>query len=168
MSRHFWITAAALMLLGCTPSATDLPSSGPTGTVPSAPVTAAEFDVGPIESAQAYLAEPRYADADLERGELLSLGCIACHTFKIGEPHLLGPNLGGIFGSQAAGKDGFDYSPALEATGPIWTPPALEAWLARPAGFVPGTSMVFAGYGADSDRRDLVAYLLRMTQESAQ
>ena len=38
------------------------------------------------------------------------------------------------------------------------------AWLANPAGFVEGTTMPFTGYRAAEDRRDLIAYLLRVTQ----
>ena len=129
--------------------------------------SAASFDVGPVLPAQVYLAAPPYADADLEHGELLSLACIACHTLRPGEDPMLGPNLGGILGAPAAAKPGFEYSPALAASGLIWTPPALDAWLTDPARFVPGTSMVFAGYASATDRRDLIAYLLRVTAVEA-
>jgi cytochrome c len=46
----------------------------------------------------------------------------------------------------------------------VWTPKALEAWLAEPAGFVVGTTMGFSGYRSAEDRRDLIAYLLHATQ----
>jgi cytochrome c len=128
---------------------------------------AAGFDVGPIRAAAEYLVEPPFVDADFERGELLSLACIACHTLHVGEEPMLGPNLGGIIGAAAAAQPGFAYSDALTASGLVWTPAALDAWLAAPAGFVPGTSMVFAGYADASDRRDLIAYLLRETGSPA-
>jgi cytochrome c len=125
---------------------------------------AAGFDAGPVRTAAEYLAEPRFAAADLARGELLSLACAACHTLRADQGALVGPNLHGVFGRPAAALPGFAYSPALEATDLVWTPVALEAWLAEPAGFVVGTSMAFSGYRSAEDRRDLIAYLLRATQ----
>ncbi len=130
----------------------------------AAGLTAATFDVGPVLSPEAYLEDAAYADADLERGEILSLACVACHTLRAGQDHRLGPNLSGVFGTAAAQKPGFEYSQALLNAGLVWTPRALDAWLAAPATFVPGTSMVFAGYAAPEDRRNLIAYLLRATQ----
>jgi cytochrome c len=165
MSRSILFAALSLGSVACAPpDSSQTPVSG----APAVVQGASAFELGPIKSAQAYLEEPVYASADVERGELLSLACIACHTLSPGQDHMLGPNLGGIFGSPAAAKPGFDYSAALSSTGLTWTPPALDAWLAAPASFVPGTSMVFAGYSAPSDRRDLIAYLLRVTQQSAQ
>lgn len=126
--------------------------------------SAASFDVGPIMSAESYLQDVEYVDADFDRGELLSLACIACHTLETGQDHMLGPNLSGVFGAAAAQKPGFEYSSALVGAGLVWTPRALDAWLAAPASFVPGTSMVFAGYAQSEDRRNLIAYLLHTTQ----
>lgn len=127
-----------------------------------------ELGVGPVKTASAYLEERTYADADLERGELLSLACVVCHSLRPGEAPMQGPNLGGLFGSPAASKADFAYSEALASSGLVWTPPALDAWLAAPTSFVPGTSMVFAGYSSPDDRRDLIAYLLHATQPASQ
>jgi cytochrome c len=110
------------------------------------------------------LVDPRFAAADRARGELLSLACAACHTLAAGQGTLVGPNLQGVFGRQAGSVAGFAYSPALQATGLVWTPVSLEAWLAEPASFVAGTTMAFSGYRSADDRRDLIAYLLRATQ----
>lgn len=134
--------------------------------VPAAPArgTAAGFDAGPVRSAAEYLAEPRFVAANLERGELLGLACAACHKFRAGEGTLVGPNLHGVFGRRAAALPDFNYSPALAAAGLVWTPVSLEAWLAEPASFVVGTTMAFSGYRSADDRRDLIAYLLKITE----
>lgn len=96
---------------------------------------------------------------DLARGEILSFACRACHGIGPGEPSPLGPPLQGMFGRPAASLPGFDYSPALEASGIVWTAETLDAWLARPDEYIPGNNMAFAGFRSADDRRALIAYL---------
>ena len=130
----------------------------------AAVVRPVDFDAGPVKTAAEYLLQPEFANADAGRGELLGFACAACHKFRADEGTLIGPNLHGVFGRSAATVAGFDYSQALEQSGLVWTPTSLAAWLADPAGFVEGTTMVFAGYRSADERRDLIAYLLRATQ----
>lgn len=132
--------------------------------VPSAAPQAVEFDSGPVRTAAEYLADPKFAGADVSRGQLLSFACAACHTFGAAGGTLIGPNLHGVFGRRAASVAGFDYSPALASSGLVWTPVSLEAWLNEPASFVAGTKMAFTGYRSPDDRRDLIVYLLHATQ----
>jgi cytochrome c len=177
--RH-WCLAAALgsmLAAGCGPQAPpSLPTSAPAAGSPSgrvrsedttaadAPTPPAAFDVGEIKTAAEYLREPEFAEANTKRGELLSLACAACHSFGAGEKTIVGPNLHGVFGRPAGAVEGFDYSPGLKSSGLVWTPRALEAWLADPASFVADTKMTFSGYRSAEDRRDLIAYLLKATQ----
>lgn len=157
--------AAALalaVLAACGKPAAPPPAGG--GAAPLAAPRVVPFDAGPVRSAAEYLAEPQYANADLARGQLLSLACAACHTLNAGGGTLVGPNLHGVFGRRAASVAGFDYSPALAGSGLVWTPVSLEAWLEEPASFVAGTKMAFTGYRSPDDRRDLIAYLLHATQ----
>jgi cytochrome c len=153
------------VLLGACAPPDGAPAPGAEPAAAPPPVsTLATFDPGPVKSAAEYAAEPRFAAADLARGELLSLACAACHRLAAGEGTLIGPNLHGMFGRTAGRVPEFAYSPALAASGLVWTPDSLEAWLANPTGFVPGTTMAFTGYRSAEDRRDLIAYLLRATQ----
>jgi cytochrome c len=109
-------------------------------------------------------AEARAASApDLERGELLSFACQACHTLAAGDEHRIGPNLHGFMGRPAASLPDFEYSDALRNSGIVWAPDAIDAWLADPTGYLPGTKMPFTGYRSAADRRDLVAYLTEAT-----
>jgi cytochrome c len=154
-----------LLLTGCDSGARDTAAVGgasPTAGAPTA-ARAAGFDAGPVKTAAEYLLEPEFAAADAARGELLALACAACHKFRAGEGTLIGPNLHGVFGRPAATVEGFAYSPALAQSGLVWTPASLAAWLADPAGFVAGTTMAFTGYRSPADRRDLIAYLLQVT-----
>jgi cytochrome c len=48
----------------------------------------------------------------------------------------------------------------------VWTPAALNAWLAQPGRFLPGNRMTFAGVLKQSDRDDLIAYLLGATTDN--
>jgi cytochrome c len=153
-----------LLLAAC-----DVDDRGGRAVTPDAPpvvaaAPAAGFDAGPVKTAAEYLAEPELAGADVARGELLGLACAACHRFREHEGTLIGPHLQGVFGRKAASIEGFDYSAALRASGLVWTPRSLEAWLADPAGFVEGTTMAFTGYRSEEDRRNLIAYLLHATQ----
>jgi cytochrome c len=173
------VAIASLWIAGCTgdPAGSAATQAAPSaagsnggrattnaGAPPQAAPRAAGFDVGAIKSAAEYLAEPEFAGADLRRGELLAFACSACHTLGAGEPHNIGPNLHGVFGRRAAALPDFAYSPALRASGLVWTPRALAAWLEDPARFVEGTTMVFAGYRQPEERRDLIAYLLNKTR----
>ena len=158
------------MICACNAPDGDIPATGDARRteLPDEAGFGAEVQTNSSDSARSgYLAETRFADADFDRGELLSYACIVCHTLGPGEGHLIGPNLNGIFGRPAASAPDFPYSNALREAGIVWTPAELDTWLARPDDFVPGNLMVFAGIYSVSDRTDLLAYLLRETAAEA-
>jgi cytochrome c len=103
--------------------------------------------------------EKLLASASVDKGEASAKKCAACHTFGKGEPNRVGPNLYGVVGRARASVPGFNYSPAMKAKGGNWTIEDLNAFLANPKGFVPGTSMGFAGLPRGSERADVIAYL---------
>jgi cytochrome c len=85
--------------------------------------------------------------------------CKACHSAVAGKPSPLGPNLAGVVGRKA-GTQAFAYSPALKASGVVFTKPNLDKFLAAPAKMVPGTRMVIAVPDA-AQRKALVEYLAK-------
>ena len=93
------------------------------------------------------------------RGKMIFLRCAACHSIVAGAPNKVGPNLNGIVGKASGTVPRFNYSPAMRAARLRWDDATLDRWLTRPAGVVPGTSMVFAGLANADDRRALIAYL---------
>ncbi len=102
------------------------------------------------------------ASADSASGERVFQRCFACHSVVAGEEGLPGPNLRGVIGRRAATMPGFRYSPALVAAGArglVWTRAALDAYLADPQRFLPGTEMAMPGLGVANDRRDVIDYL---------
>ncbi len=163
--RRGLVMLGAMAVVGCGPAG----QGGGAAATPAPPEhqvpTVSSFTGSEVRTIEEYLREPRYQEADLRRGEVLALACRACHTLGEGQAHQIGPNLYAVFGREAAALPGFDYSEALRQTGLVWTPAALEAWLQRPSDFIPGNAMVFAGLRAEVDRRDLLAYLLRVTSE---
>ncbi len=165
LARGIGLVAACLTMMACD-SGTGTNGMGVGGRQATA-VPASQFEAGDVRPVADYLAEARYRDADLRRGEVLALACRACHTLGDGQDHQLGPNLHGVFGREAASLTGFEYSAALRNSGLVWTPARLEAWLQHPADFIPGNAMVFAGLRAEVDRRDLLAYLLRATSSES-
>jgi len=167
MIRTGTLLVLALMVSGCGSSNEGGSSNAAPAEAPKKEMAApAIFDVGEIKTAAGYLEEPQFAQADAKRGRLVFLQCQACHALGASDGHKVGPNLAGMFGQAAASKEGFNYSPALKESGLTWTPKALEEWLIRPSGFVPGNIMAFAGIRDEKDRKDLLAYMLTETSKA--
>jgi cytochrome c len=110
----------------------------------------------PYASAREKLSETDRARFD--RGARAALPCAACHDLA-GTATKIGPPLRGLAGKRAGAVPGYAYSPALANSGVIWGPRTLDAFLASPQAFVPGTRMVSPGV-ADAQRADLVFFLL--------
>jgi cytochrome c len=140
----------------------DSPSS-PGGDEGSAPLTAAALGEQSVLPSVDYLAQAPYASADRDNGQRLAQMCKACHTIGKGGVSMVGPNLYGFFGTPAGSAEGYPYSAALQEAEFVWTPRALDAWLAQPARFLPGNRMSFPGVSRASDRADMIAYLLEAT-----
>ena len=67
--------------------------------------------------------------------------CRACHTLQSDGRNGAGPNLHGLFGREAGSSPGFNYSPALKASGLRWDDDTLDRFLAAPQKAVPGSRM---------------------------
>jgi len=93
---------------------------------------------------------------DAARGEALYERCFACHSL---ETDRAGPRHCGLLGRRAGSVPGFDYSPAMRASGIVWNAETLDRFLAAPTAVVPGTSMGYAGIASAQERADLIAYL---------
>ncbi|WP_419722948.1 c-type cytochrome [Sphingobium aquiterrae] len=86
--------------------------------------------------------------------------CLACHSIGKGALDLAGPNLHGILGKPVGGASpNYGYTYALSAAGGRWDDARMDAWIAAPMRFAPGTKMTFAGVPDPLDRADIIAYL---------
>ncbi len=93
---------------------------------------------------------------DARRGAALyETRCGACHAL---DANRVGPSHRGVFGRKAGAVPGFAYTPALKASGLVWTAANLDRWLTAPTSMVRGTAM---GYrlSTPKDRADVIAYL---------
>ena len=147
--------AVAASIFGCggggTPDAPDAETA----------VTAATLGEQAVLAPADYLGQPRYATADFSSGEQQAGFCRACHSLEEDGGNRVGPNLYGIVGRKAGTRTGFTYSRAFSQADFVWTPQALDAWLADPARFLPGNLMAIPGISDAQNRDNLIAYLLR-------
>ena len=111
--------------------------------------------------------EQLFATANPEKGASIAKKCLACHDFTKGGPNKVGPNLYGIVNRDCASHEGFSYTAAMKAKGGKWTVDDLYTYLNNPRGFVPGTSMAFAGISKGQDRADVIAYLNTLADNPA-
>lgn len=108
-------------------------------------------------------ADPAMVPAgDVAAGEDVFRKCATCHAIGEEATNRIGPVLNDVFGRIAGTYEGYRYSPAMLAAGEdglVWDHEALEAYLAAPRDFIPGTKMTFAGLKDETEMADLLAYL---------
>ena len=133
--RGAWLAMVASALLGC--GGGDPRAGLPDVTLAELRAAAAAPD---YDKARATL-----AGADIGRGEALFGQCLVCHEIAPGQGGRQGPSLAAIWGRAAGTQPGFAYSDALASADIVWTPQAMDAWIASPLRLLPGSSMSFAG-----------------------
>ena len=102
--------------------------------------------------------EELFAQADNGKGEKVFNKCKACHQLDQGA-NGAGTYLYGLDVRDVGTADGFGYSGNLVAVADVWTPEALDQFLASPSGYAPGTTMAFSGLKKGTDRANLIAFL---------
>ncbi|WP_162906914.1 c-type cytochrome [Algihabitans albus] len=136
------------------------------------PIQLAEGDAGsaPMAEEEPGLEPvlPLLASADPAAGESLTRACAACHSFDQGGAQKVGPNLWDIVNAPHAHIAEFAYSDALMAMADEpWTYEDLNAFLASPRDYAPGTKMSYAGMRSVEDRANLIAYLRSLSEDPA-
>jgi cytochrome c len=89
--------------------------------------------------------------------DLFNSNCADCHALDPAAGQSA-PPLKGVVGRAIASVAGFPYSDALKAKTGTWTAASLDAFLADPQAFAPGTQM-FGGEPDPADRKAIIDYL---------
>ncbi|MAT92222.1 MAG: cytochrome c family protein [Halioglobus sp.] len=98
------------------------------------------------------------------RGASIYQRCLACHALSY---HRVGPKHCGLLGRRAGRAPGYEYSAAMRDAGFTWSQQTLDAFLAAPTQYLPGTSMGYAGVRDARDRRDLIAFIAGASRDTA-
>ena len=148
-----------VLLVACGPSAPK-GADTPTSRTPAATAPSNEE----MQTRIASLPAP-YNAASYEAGRRVFAQCRSCHTIDEGAGNRVGPNLHGLFGRQIGSVEGFNYSQPVQDADFAWDAERLDHWLQNPQTFLPGNRMAFAGVRDETQRRDLIAYLLVETAD---
>ena len=99
------------------------------------------------------------AIGDLATGEKVFKKCAACHSIVKGGKNNIGPALYNVVGRQTGGISDYKYSKALSSYAKEWTFEELNGYLIKPAKWIKGTKMAFAGLRKEKDRASVILYL---------
>ncbi len=99
------------------------------------------------------------AQGDLESGKKVFKKCAACHSIKSGGGNKIGPALYNVVGRKVGGVAEYKYSKALASYDKAWTFEELNGFLKKPASYIKGTKMSYAGLRKEKDRASVIKYL---------
>ena len=99
------------------------------------------------------------AQGDVTNGEKIFKKCAACHSINKGGPNKIGPALYNVVGRKVGGVAGYKYSKALASYGKEWSFEELNGFLIKPAKYLKGTKMSYAGLRKETDRASVIKYL---------
>ena len=99
------------------------------------------------------------AMGDAVSGEKVFKKCAACHSIVKGGKNKIGPALYDVVGRKVGDISDYKYSKALAAYGKEWTFEELNGFLIKPAKWVKGTKMAYAGLRKEKDRASVIKYL---------
>ena len=99
------------------------------------------------------------AMGDLAIGEKVFKKCAACHSIVKGGKNNIGPALYNVVGRKIGVVNDYKYSKALSGYDKEWTFEELNGYLIKPAKWIKGTKMAFAGLRKEKDRASVILYL---------
>ena len=99
------------------------------------------------------------AQGDVNKGEKIFKKCAACHSINKGGPNKIGPALYNVVGRKVGGVEDYRYSKTLASYGKEWSFEELNGFLIKPAAYLKGTKMSYAGLRKEVDRASVIKYL---------
>jgi len=99
------------------------------------------------------------AMGDAAAGKKIFKKCAACHSITKGGKNKIGPALYNIVGRKVGEVNDYKYSKALAAYDKEWNFEELNGFLIKPAKYIKGTKMAYAGLKKEKDRASIIKYL---------
>ena len=99
------------------------------------------------------------AIGEISHGEKVFKKCAACHSIVKGGKNNIGPALYNVVGRKVGVVSDYKYSKALSGYEKEWTFEELNGYLIKPAKWIKGTKMAFAGLRKGKDRASVIKYL---------
>ena len=96
---------------------------------------------------------------DVDSGKKIFKKCAACHSIDQGGKNKIGPKLYNVVDRATGSISDYKYSKALASYGKEWTFEELNSFLIKPATWIKGNKMGFAGLKKDEGRASLILYL---------
>jgi len=108
------------------------------------------------------------AMGDVATGEKVFKKCAACHSIVKGGKNNIGPALYNVVGRKVGSIGDYKYSKALLQYSKEWTIEELNGYLIKPAKWIKGTKMAFAGLRKEKDRASVIKYLNQNSENPLQ
>tara|TARA_B100000035_G_C20602832_1_gene380491 strand:- start:9 stop:551 length:543 start_codon:yes stop_codon:yes gene_type:complete len=99
------------------------------------------------------------AMGDIATGEKVFKKCAACHSIIKNGKNAIGPALYNVVSRKVGSVNDYKYSKALSEYEKEWTFEELNGYLTKPAKWIKGTKMAFAGLRKEKDRASVILYL---------
>ena len=99
------------------------------------------------------------AMGDITIGKKVFKKCAACHSIVKDGKNNIGPALYNVVGRKVGIVEDYKYSKALASYDKEWTVEELNGYLIKPAKWIKGTKMAFAGLRKEKDRASVILYL---------
>ena len=96
---------------------------------------------------------------DVAHGEKVFKKCKACHSIKQGGGNKIGPKLWNVMFRPVGAVTDYKYSKALSTYQKKWTWEEMNGFLIKPATWIKGNKMGFAGLKNEKDRASVILYL---------
>ena len=95
----------------------------------------------------------------VDHGKKVFKKCAACHSINDGGKNKIGPALWSVMSRKSGELSDYKYSKALLAYDKVWDFNELNGFLLKPATWIKGNKMGFAGLKDEKDRASVILYL---------
>ena len=95
----------------------------------------------------------------IDHGKKVFKKCAACHSIDEGGKNKIGPALWSVMKRKSGELSDYKYSKALLAYDKVWDFNELNGFLLKPATWIKGNKMGFAGLKDEKDRASVILYL---------